>query len=317
MKRQSLQTVAIVLVCVLALALAAGSLQTAVSGGGVGIGEDDDGIPETGEAPEQGTVYETGERPDSDLRLGLDSCVEPLMDSETHFAFVLLLTAVSGVLFYANRGQWAMVAFVFGFMGWFIATGFLISGCEMIVEPTQFEPPEFYGNATNETDGGAGSVGPGGLDPRTVVPTALVVLLAALMALVGAVAVVRGDDDEIEVVEESDEEPEPDREAVRAAAGRAAAELDADADLENAVYRAWVEMTAPLGVRDPETTTPGQFERAAVDAGLDPEDVRTVTALFEAVRYGDEPVTEERERQAVEALERIDRRRTERGVGGG
>ncbi|MFD1597698.1 DUF4129 domain-containing protein [Halobellus rarus] len=72
------------------------------------------------------------------------------------------------------------------------------------------------------------------------------------------------------------------------------------------MYRAWVEMTAHLDLDRPQSSTPGEFAAAAVDAGMDPDDVDELTRLFEAVRYGDERVTDARADRAVAALRRIE-----------
>lgn len=92
------------------------------------------------------------------------------------------------------------------------------------------------------------------------------------------------------------------------AAGRAADRIGtADgADLENEVYRAWFEMTQLLDVERPETSTPGEFADAATAAGLRDEHVRSLTDLFESVRYGSTETTPEVERRAVETLQRIE-----------
>jgi len=95
--------------------------------------------------------------------------------------------------------------------------------------------------------------------------------------------------------------------AVADAAGRAADRLDAADDLENAVYRSWHEMTAHLDVERPDASTPAEFADAAVDAGMDRDDVAELTRLFEAVRYGDAPATAERAERATAALRRIER----------
>ncbi|MFB6111613.1 MAG: DUF4129 domain-containing protein [Halobacteriaceae archaeon] len=94
---------------------------------------------------------------------------------------------------------------------------------------------------------------------------------------------------------------------VASAAGRAAERLlaDADADVENEVYRAWQEMTELVPIDDPEASTPGEFAAAARRAGLPPADVATLTELFEAVRYGERPVTEARRTAVAEALQRV------------
>jgi hypothetical protein len=105
---------------------------------------------------------------------------------------------------------------------------------------------------------------------------------------------------------------EPDGEADAAAlgeiAGQAADRIESDTpgDGENEVYRAWREMTARLDTETPETTTPREFQQAAVDAGMAPDDVRELTGLFEQVRYGGEAATADREERAVQVLRRIE-----------
>lgn len=44
----------------------------------------------------------------------------------------------------------------------------------------------------------------------------------------------------------------------------------------------------------------------AIEAGMEPRDVEKLTRLFEDVRYGDAPVSAARERQATDALRRIE-----------
>jgi len=159
----------------------------------------------------------------------------------------------------------------------------------------------------------SGSAGGGGgaelLTPS--VPMALVALLAVI--LVGGTVVAlrnRGEDSE-----ESDEsrEPEPDaddRSAVTdigQTAGEAATRItETDTTPENAIYRAWYEMTRHLDIADPATTTPGQFESAAHDAGMNPSDVADLTTQFESVRYGNESLSDDRTDRAVSALRRIE-----------
>jgi hypothetical protein len=122
-----------------------------------------------------------------------------------------------------------------------------------------------------------------------------------------------------ETAESAGEEADSHTEAAAAAAGRAADAVEAadgdESDLSNAVYRAWYEMTAALDVADPETATPGEFADAGRAAGLDPDAVADLTAVFEAVRYGDEPVADHEER-ALAALRRIERDTTDAGDDG-
>jgi hypothetical protein len=139
-------------------------------------------------------------------------------------------------------------------------------------------------------------------------PTALLVALGVV--LLGAVAlIIRATGDQtvdIDAVPAVGENAPGDVAAIADAAGRAADRIDDDADLDNTVFRAWREMTADLAVDNPESSTPAEFADAAVAAGMAPDDVAELTELFEDVRYGDRPVTEERAARARTALRRIE-----------
>nr|WP_282594522.1 DUF4129 domain-containing protein [Halomarina salina] len=65
-------------------------------------------------------------------------------------------------------------------------------------------------------------------------------------------------------------------------------------------------MTDPLDLSR-ETSTPGEFAAAAVDAGMSRDDVGELTRLFERTRYGGVAVDEGREQRATTALRRIER----------
>ena len=80
----------------------------------------------------------------------------------------------------------------------------------------------------------------------------------------------------------------------------------------NDVERAWHEMVALAGVERFETTTPRQGAATAMDAGADPSAVERLTGTFEAVRYGGEPVTDERRTRVRDDLRQI---RTQLGGG--
>lgn len=104
--------------------------------------------------------------------------------------------------------------------------------------------------------------------------------------------------------------------AMGRSAGRAAERLaDTDADVDNEVYRAWEEMTDHLDVDERAARTPGEFRTAALAAGMGRADVDVLTALFEEVRYGGAPATEDRERDAIEALRRIEAQYADAGEG--
>lgn len=75
----------------------------------------------------------------------------------------------------------------------------------------------------------------------------------------------------------------------------------------NPVHAAWVELLRRTDLDDPHARTPEECREAAIDAGLDPDAVRTLTRVFRDVRYGERPVTDDRVRRANDSLERIDR----------
>lgn len=74
----------------------------------------------------------------------------------------------------------------------------------------------------------------------------------------------------------------------------------------NEVQRAWLAVVERANPDRPWTRTPEECAQGAVDAGLDSETVRTITTLFEEVRYGGKPVTEERRERAREGLRRLE-----------
>jgi len=148
----------------------------------------------------------------------------------------------------------------------------------------------------------------GGSLATTPVPPAVLIgifAVAAVGAVVALISATGSEDIEAPVEEEEDE---PDLGEFAAAAGAAADRIEStDADVDNEVYRAWQEMTGLLDLPNPESSTAGQFAAAAVEAGMDEDDVDQLTRLFEEVRYGDmDP--EPREDLAVETLRNIEER---------
>lgn len=163
---------------------------------------------------------------------------------------------------------------------------------------------------------GNGSIfgGGDGSDATRPTPPSLIVLLVLGLTLIGAVvALLRTTTDESDEppTDTDDERRHP--AAVGRAAGRAADRLEAEAevDVDNEVYRSWREMTELLDVDDPETSTPGEFVDAAVEAGLGHDDVQELTRLFEDVRYGDREPSEEYEQRAIAVFRRIEARYAE------
>jgi len=100
-----------------------------------------------------------------------------------------------------------------------------------------------------------------------------------------------------------------------AAAGRAADRIEIhNEDVDNAVYRAWDEMTGLLDVDSPETYAPGEFAAAAIELGMGEGHVDELTTLFNEVRYGDKDI-QPREARAVEILRRIEAEYGEEAAG--
>ena len=73
----------------------------------------------------------------------------------------------------------------------------------------------------------------------------------------------------------------------------------------NDVSQAWYEMVERVGLAERYDLTPDEHAERAAERGVDPESAATLTRLFEEVRYGDAPVTDERRRRARERVQEI------------
>jgi hypothetical protein len=161
--------------------------------------------------------------------------------------------------------------------------------------------------------GGPPSFGTGGESGGSAVPSlfqdpSFVMFLVLGALVVGSLLVLArstGSGSAPEVDAPRPPEPSASVAGVGEAAGRAADRIESDVALDNAVYRAWHEMTNHLDLPR-ETTTPGEFADAAVDAGMGRNDVRELTALFEQARYGGIEPGEATEARAVTALRNIE-----------
>lgn len=191
-----------------------------------------------------------------------------------------------------------------------VFTGVMISlYLIFVLFPDQLSPGEF-GFGTDSTFGiSQGNTG-GTLSPTEPPVIVLVlVLVGVIVSGVGALFSQSGTDEEESA--EDQEADEPTTEAIGRAAGRVADRLeDADAS-ENEIYRAWAEMGRLVDPSKPETKTTAEFERAAVDAGLEPGDVRELTRLFEQVRYGTDAPSERDEQRAISLFRDIEETYTE------
>lgn len=303
-ERDTARVIVIALLCILAIAFAAATLNSAVTdgGSGTGLGGGPGGV---------GSGQTNGSSPsmagEGAPAIPLEFPCYPVLN--TGPVILLILAVFLGLVALAYRKA--------GFLGAFAIIGpvgiptlllhALLTACT--VSPLQDAGGFMGGNRTNFSlpKGGTGGVGNGATN--VTMPSVLMFLVLGV-ALVGAVALLvrssSGDEEttpEVEAPDESDE----DIAAVGRAAGEAADRIESESSVENEVYRAWREMTEYLNVSSPESSTPGEFAAAAVDAGMARDDVTELTSVFEEVRYGGQDASDDHERRAVDALRRIER----------
>lgn len=273
----------IALLGIVALALVAATLTSTVTPerGGIGVG-----------APGGGSGDGPGVLPQPAPQDPPEPITIPFL-TELLMAFVAVVTIAMLVYLFLYRREVFRVAVVAAV---FLGVLFLLVRLLSAIAPSL--PKLGGGGGLLGGSGGVGS-GSGASSPP------LVALLLLGLVVVGAALAFRtaGDAD----AEPEDDETSPEAAAVGEAAGRAADRLERDdVGVGNAVYRAWHEMTELLDVADPETTTPGEFAAAAVDAGMDRDDVTELTRLFEDVRYGGYEPTDADERRALAVLRRVE-----------
>lgn len=314
--RERLAPAAIALLCVAALGLGAASLGGDL--GGVGAGgladQPDDGDAAEDDAGEEG-VGAPASPADPPAASETESCVAGYDQVEISWLVAVLVLGVSLlVVVYTREPMLGVVALpvllVPAVLG--LAVVFAAFGCPM---PAQESIDGAVGQNVT-VDSFAETLGSGQEGEETSRSERLrfgAVLLGLVVGalLVGLYAFRAGADD---TANEGDEQPPASDAAIAAAAGEAAAELESEANLDNGVYRAWAKMAGALDVDSPETSTPGEFADAALEAGLDADDVDELTALFEAVRYGTTRATPAQEQRAREALGRIEQAHSD-GVG--
>jgi len=291
--KDATRSAAIAGLAVLAVAVAAATLDSTVlpegggaSGPGGGGGSGDGGLlppPRTGPPPGE-TVQ-----------------VPFLTEVLTALAVVAALAFVAYAFVYRRESLGLVLAGV-------VLLGLLVLLSQFVSPPARppSSPPMEPGNGSVLGGGGSSS---GSNATRRSPPSQLLLVVFGL-ALVGAVLAAFRSTSE---GEDDDSRGESSRggggaAAVGRAAGRAAERLDEEATVDNEVYRTWREMTELLDVDDPDTSTPGEFADAAVEAGLDCEDVDELTRLFEDVRYGAERASDDHERRAVAVFRRIEER---------
>ncbi|WP_435180052.1 DUF4129 domain-containing protein [Halorussus sp. AFM4] len=308
MDRDTVRPVVLALLAVVAIGFAAATLDSAVrtDSGGFGLGAPSS---EAG-APDGGTPsFGFGNRSSPSAGGGslLNVPCFAFLDSWWAVTAIVGLFGLGAYVAYRRLGGVGVVAYA-GPVG--IPLLFAHAVLTSCTSPMPKARQSLFGggNMSLVPEGGSGV--PGGATGTSVTDPSFLLMAGLGVALLAAVALL--------FVSSSGDDPEPDEEfaepdssedvrAVGRAAGEAADRIEDATDVDNEVFRAWREMTDHLDVRNPAASTPAEFAAAAVDAGMAREDVDRLTALFEEVRYGGEAPTEERERQALDALRRIER----------
>jgi hypothetical protein len=314
-KRDTAVALVLALLALLAIGIAAATLDNPVSGSGDGFGSGSgDGV---GDGDGQSEATPTAGDPSTSPGIpGMEEgtismpapCVEWLDRPLAELGLVLAVVFVVGLAAYRAREPFVGLALLFP-IGLFTYTGYLI-----LTACGTFELHFGGGIGLGETSRGGNNSSGGSMgqaaDAVASQPSLLLGIILVVLILAAVVLLVVATGDTGEAADEQaapDPEPEPvDVSAVGRAAGAAADRIAGEADAENEVYRAWAEMTEHLAVDGPESSTPAEFAEAAIDAGMAPDDVRELTALFEEVRYGTEEATEDREARAIAALRRIE-----------
>lgn len=174
------------------------------------------------------------------------------------------------------------------------------------------QPPPDSTTTPTPTPGGSAGLGDGPSNP-TLVPAESIAIILLVTGLLGAVAFLLLRLDAIRstlglATDTGSSGPDAELGGVGRVAGDAVDRIEAASTpraADDAIYHAWSEMVAFLDVPDPQSDTPRQFEAAAVESGMNPDDVTVLTRTFEELRYGDATLTEQRRDEALAAFRRI------------
>lgn len=267
---------------VVALAIAAATLPTATESGAggdgsFGGGSGDGGVVPTAQPPETGDVA---------------APVDPRLVA------VVLLAAVLVLLYLLYRDPRALRRFagLIAFLGAIVLLFWLASHIDLSATSL----PGSGGPLLGEPAGDSGET------TTSTPPFLLLVLVGAVMLGAVALALHNGRFEGVRGEAEA-EAPATDEAAdVGRAARRAADRIETTDDVGNEIYRAWHEMTILLDVPNPESSTPGEFAAAGIEAGMERAHVEELTRLFEDVRYGGDEPTDPMQQRALSVLRRIE-----------
>lgn len=76
-------------------------------------------------------------------------------------------------------------------------------------------------------------------------------------------------------------------------------------DPQNEVEHAWYEMVKRLDIDDIQSRTPGEIARRAIETGMEPGAVETLTQTFQDIRYGGHPVSDGHRDRAREGMRKL------------
>jgi hypothetical protein len=315
-KREAAGTVAIAVVCVFAVVFAAATLDDAEPAPGAGVGSG--GGSGVGSSDVSGSIDLQGQNRSGIFDLGEEGrlfpeerCVKPLQSPLISWGALLGLLAVGGFVYHRD-GALPAFAVVTVLLMPMVGVKLLLSACPEDIDAENGVPEPL----SNQSGAGGGTGSPSGGSQLVPVDVPVFVYVLVGAGLLMLITFVIGTKEDVVINRVPDvftrqgsevaDEEDVNTGALGRAAGRAADRIETGTGADNEVYRAWVEMTRHLDVDHPESSTAAEFAAAAVDAGLDPDDVDELTRQFEAVRYGGDEPTTERERRAIEALRRIE-----------
>lgn len=298
----TLRLLVIGLVCLTTVAMGAATITSTVDVEGdsaspvlTGDMDDSDDLEEGVDEEDDGGGIERGEGGAGEQYfLQLERCNE-FLDSIP--GTVVYFAAISGVIYLLKRryslgtaliGSYALAPIAL--MGYFLNTTCVEAG----------GPNEGF---ANNIVGGSGSEI---VTTPEVSPVWLLVLVGLLLVAAMVVAVRASGDQTVELETETEDVDSAGVADLAAAAGAAADRLEEhNADVDNAVYRAWWEMTRLLDMDNQASATPGEFAEAAVNLGMSENHVNELTRLFEEVRYGEHDA-EDRESDATDVFREIE-----------
>lgn len=286
----------VAVLCIASVGMAAATLTSADA---IGAGEDDSPLfqPETASGDPDIDTNTTGEGQEGELpeseNWQMTTCVEPLDSTPGTFGVIAGFLLLVGLI---NRrynfslallSSWTLLPPV-------MFAYFMLTDCQ-------------GGGFGTPSDGGGmiGSAGETVVPVSSVPPWALGVLIGGVLLGAGVLLYRATGEDEV-VVPEEDADDEPELDQFAEAAGRAADRIEEhNEDVDNSVYRAWLEMTSLLDVEQPDTYSAGEFADEAIALGMAEDDVSELTRLFNEVRYGGKDAAS-REDRAIDVLRNIE-----------